>query len=85
MEGLRLLVIWLPHSMAASGELDLIKSSYIRVRGPCCNVAVNKAKAAGSPRSYGRSTVPQLLYTIGKANPPIGEDWIPPLNGGFQL
>ena len=69
MEGLRLLVIWLPHSMAASGELDVIKSSYIRVRGPCCNVAVNKAKAADGPRSHARSTVPQLLYTIGKSKP----------------
>ena len=69
MEGLRLLVIWLPHSMAASEELDLIKSSYVRVRGPCCSVPVNKAKAADIPCSHGRSTVPLLLYTTGKSKP----------------
>ena len=55
--------------MVASGELDLVKSSYIRVRGPCCTVPVNKAKAADIPCSHGRSTVPLLLYIIGKSKP----------------
>ena len=67
MKGLRLLVIWLPHSMAASGELDSIKPSYIRVRGPCFSGSVNKAKAADFPCGLGRSTVPLLLYTVGKS------------------
>ena len=66
-ERTELLVIWLPHSMAASGELDSIKSSYIRVRGPCFSGSVNKAKAADFPCGLGRSTVPLLLYTVGKS------------------
>ena len=73
--------------MVASGESDLIKSSYTEAQGPCFSVPVNKAKATAFTCGHGGPTVSLLPYTIGRSIPKSthteGEDWTPPLDGGM--
>lgn len=82
----RLLVIWLPHSMVASGKSDLIKSSSTEALGsmlPCSSEEVRSCCFCMWP--WRRHSVTTAI-TPGRSSPKPthveGEDWTPPLNGG---